>query len=122
MNTIKIFIKNLFKLPVTRVDVLKRARDYKWIGGLCIAIDYALMDFNIPTKPRDIISKLYFPEFNRKSALVFGADPYSVFWWEMHNWSTGRKEYLNYLINCYKDDKTNLRKLAYNEQLEIKNS
>ena len=117
MNTIKIFIKNLFKLPVTRVDVLKRAMDYKWTGSLCVAIKLALTDFKIPTKPqpRKIISKLYFPEFNRKSALVFGADPYSVFWWEMHNWSTGRREYLNYLIKCYNDDKTNLRKLVYNE-------
>ena len=114
MNTIKIFIKNLFKLPVTRADVLKRARDYEYTGGLCIAIKCALWDFKIPTepRPRNIISKLYFPEFNRKSALVFGADPYSIFWWEVHNWSTGREEYLNYLINCYSDDKTNLRKLA----------
>lgn len=115
MNTIKIFIKNFFRLPVTRVDILKRARDYKWTGGLCIAIKCALWDFNIPTKSKDIISKLYFPEFNRKSALVFGADPYQIFWWEMHNWSTGREEYLNYLIKCYNDDKTNLRKLAYDE-------
>jgi hypothetical protein len=115
MNTIKIFVKNLFGLPVTRVDVLKRARDYKWTSGLCIAIKCALWDFNIPTEPKNVVSKLYFPEFNRKSALVFGADPYSVFWWEVHNWSTGRERYLNYLINCYKDDKINLRKLAYDE-------
>ena len=104
------FISNLFNLPVTRKEVLKRARKYKSKAGLCFAIDNALRDYNInATDYIDLFD--VFPHFNNNNAiLLFGAKD-GGYWWDKHIWNTGRMAFLNWLIKQYKDDKTNLREL-----------
>ena len=101
------FISNLFNLPVTRKEVLKRAKKYQ-ITGLCHAIIFSLNDYGIYT---DHI--IVFPLFDRENAKPFKADTYHFgnYWWEKGVWNTGRMDFLNWLIEQYENDKTNLRKL-----------
>lgn len=101
------FISNLFKLPVTREEVLKRAKKIK-ISGICYSLITALKDYGIPYNR---LLREYFPKFTRENALQFGADNENVWWWIPYVWSTGRMNFINWLIEEYKDDKTNLRKL-----------
>jgi hypothetical protein len=100
------FISNLFNLPVTRKEVLKRAKKIKK-SGLCYTIRDALHKYNIYSRNPEI----YFPKFERKNALQFGADKFYEWWWIPYVWDTGRMDFLDWLIEQYKDDKTNLRKL-----------
>lgn len=101
------FISNLFNLPVTRKEVLKRAKKLKR-AGLCFSIDRALIDYEIYSNHLLIT---YFPKFKREEALKFGANKSDAWWWEHDVWDTGRMDFLNWLIDQYKDDKTDLRKL-----------
>ena len=102
------FISRLFHLPVTRKEVLKRAKKLKR-AGLCFSIDEALRDYGIDLSYAFVVK--YFPKFRREEALKFGAHELDSWWWEQNVWDTGRMDFLNWLIDQYKDDKTNLRKI-----------
>lgn len=103
------FISNLFNLPVTRKEVLKRAKKLKG-DGLCFSIDEALRDYGIYLSNALLMTKC-FPKFRREEALKFGANKSDGWWWEHDVWDTGRMDFLNWLIDQYKDDKTNIRKM-----------
>ena len=102
------FISRLLHLPVTRKEVLKRAKKLKR-AGLCFSIEEALRDYGIRV-PYQLLT-VYFPQFRREVALNFGANKSDAWWWEYGVWNTGRMDFLNWLIDQYKDDKTNLRKI-----------
>ena len=112
LRTLKRKIKNFLRLPVTRVEVLKHAKELQSTHpypGLCVLLDNALDHYEILPFPSTI-----FPKFRPQYAKHFRAlysDYYGVYWWERGAWNTGRLEYLDWLINEYKDDKTNIRKL-----------
>lgn len=117
-----IFIKRIFKLPITRYEVLrcakKRAIKHPEIyGGICnIIIDILTLDFDLSMEGT---LKDYFPKFTYENAFKFGAIPGEhVYWWKHKDWKGDRMKFLDWLIQEYKDDKTNLRKL--NKQLKIK--
>lgn len=107
-------LKKFFKLfkssenssVVTRKMVLMRASKYR-DNGLCYAIHKSLYEYGIITGYLGLIT--YFPLFTRNNALAFGASESDDFWWPIGNWSTGRKDFLNWLIKQYRDDKTDLR-------------
>lgn len=99
------FISNLFNLPVTRKEVLKRAKRYKG-PGLCYTIGKAFEDYNIIV----FNISLVLPLFNKNNTKQFGGS-LGGYWWDWGVWNTGRMAFLNWLIEQYKDDKTNLRKL-----------
>lgn len=99
-------ISNLLHLPVTRKEVLKRAKKIKKYG-LCYSISHVLHAYNIPYGDYHH----YFPMFVRMCALRFGADGFYEWWWKPNVWDTGRMAFLDWLIEEYKDDKTDLRKL-----------
>ena len=98
------FISRLLHLPVTRKEVLLRAKKLKR-AGLCFSIDRALIDYGVYT---GVVSQC-FPKFRREEALKFGADKEDDWWWEPYIWDTGRMDFLDWLIKEYEDDKTNLR-------------
>lgn len=104
------FISNLFIIPVTKSEVLKRAKKYKNLG-LCYAIGEALRDYNI----KYVYISSIFPLFNIEEAKRFGVGCYNYggFWWPVGNWETGRMDFLNWLIEHYKEDNEDLRKLNY---------
>jgi hypothetical protein len=102
------FISNLLERPVTRKEVLERVKKIK-IRGLCHSISYVLNEYNILNDLHFLY--IWFPKFVKENALQFGADKYSDWWWKCDVWDTGRMDFLNWLIEQYKDDKTDLRKL-----------
>lgn len=110
-NKVKIILSNIFNLPVTRKQVLERAKSYRNATGLCEAIAESLRDYNIP-----IISLCeIFPKYRYEEAITFGADKDKWgYWWPRYEWNAGRMMFLNWLITEYKDDKTNLRKEIQN--------
>jgi len=101
------FISNLFNLPVTRKEVLERAKKVQKTG-ICYSIIDAFEDYGIP---KHYYLSVYFPKFVKRNALNFGADRLRIYWWKPDVWDTGRMDFLDWLIEEYKDDKTNLRKL-----------
>ena len=83
-------------------------------GGLCISIYEALLHYGIDTYPKPI--KIVFPLFTRNNASnLFNACLYENslvdYWWPRGEWNTGRLDFLKWLIEQYKDDKTNLKDL-----------
>lgn len=106
------FISKLFNLPVTRKEVLLRAKKLKR-GGLCHSIEKALKDYGIYSSLFYTYLTIYFPKFRREVAFKFGAHKTNSWWWEYGVWDTGRMDFLNWLIKEYEDDKTNLRKLQF---------
>ena len=104
------FISRLFNIPVTRKEVLKRAKKLKR-AGLCFSIEEALRNYGVYTGIFRPCLVKYFPKFSKEEALNFGAEKEDSWWWECSVWNTGRMDFLNWLIDQYKDDKTNLRKI-----------
>lgn len=100
------FISNLFNLPVTRKEILKRAKKHRTFG-LCHAIVESLHEYKLLfLSPKECI-----PEFTFENALCFGANGnVDTYWWKSSDWDC-RMDFLNWLIAGYKNDKTNLRKL-----------
>lgn len=107
------FISNLLNLPVTRKEVLKRAKKHRNFG-LCHAIAESLYEYKLSVlSPKECI-----PEFKFENALCFGANgSVDCYWWKTCDWTgacdwtSGRMDFLNWLIAGYKNDKTNLRKM-----------
>ena len=107
-KTLKRKVKNLLHLPVTRVEVLEYAKELQsthQYPGLCALLDDALLAYNIYT-----FNSTIFPKFKEDYAIPFGAS-YHGYWWECGRWDTGRLDFLNWLIQQYKNDRTNIRKL-----------
>lgn len=111
---LKFWIKKTFNLPVYRKDVLERVKLFHdKYRGLCEGIFKNIMYFNLKTNIRcNDINVEYIPKFksnvkNYNINIIF----LGGYWWNKNVWTTGRMDYLNWLINEYKDDKTNLRKL-----------
>lgn len=112
MNPIKLFFIRLFELPVRRKSVLtlaKKIRTKHSNVGLCAAISSALTEYGIW---KDRTLKEFFPEFTFENAKEkFKADgTKEFFWWIDYN-DPNRIEFLDWLIEQYKNDKTNLRKI-----------
>ena len=101
-------MSNSFQVPVTRKEVLERAKKIKKYG-ICYSITQALVGYDILFDCRFL--NIWFPKFVRDNALQFGANTYSKWWWEPDVWDTGRMDFLDWLIEQYKDDKTDLRKI-----------
>lgn len=100
------------KKGVTRVEVLKKAKDFKSDSfGLCYAICAALSFYNIPSCG-SFGMELLFPLFRREKAYRFGASICSPYWWPAGKWDTGREDFLNWLIEKYKYDTTDLKELV----------
>jgi len=108
---IKALFKWLFryKVTVSRVDVLKLALKMYESGfyvGLCWAIYAALDKYDLTPKNSLVnwgkIHKIYIPRFTPPR----GKD-YGEYWWDMRD-RKSRIDFMNELIEFYKDDKTNL--------------
>lgn len=106
-------------MKVKRTQVLERARDIlnsgKWFG-LCHCIDNALYEYTkVNITYTDL--KCIFPLFTCKTAHENGFKPMRTlegysdcgFWWERDD--PNRAAFLDWLIEQYKDDKTDVMKL-----------
>ena len=106
LDNLKIWLSRIFRLPVSRKTVLNRAvRLYKGkTDGLCEALEWSLIDYGIYLQAKDAFSEF----LTQENAKGFGG-VYPGFWWPRKDWTSGRSKFLDWLIEQYKDDKTNLR-------------
>lgn len=109
MNIIREIQKRRFPKTLKRVyrkDILEYALKYHHTSGVCNAIWSSLLHYNLSMN----INK-YLPLANLHSAINFKARlRYDGYWWPLGDW-TNRIEYLKWLLEQYKDDKTNLKEL-----------
>ena len=108
--TTKLKLKKLFHLPIYRIDVLKAVREnHSRHLCLCSAIAYALRPLT-GLYPCSEFIQYYFPLFGGKEVFDFGAHTNYVgnYWWPVGDWSAGRLDYLDWLIEQYKNDKTDI--------------
>ena len=105
-ENLKIKLSRIFRLPVSRKTILKRAAKlYKRkADGLCEALDWSLIDYGIYLRAADAFSEF----FSQENAKEFGGI-LPGFWWPKKDWTSGRSKFLDWLIEQYKNDKTNLR-------------
>lgn len=113
------------KKPITRLDILKKVKRNKHrFNGLCLAImgtaasfikgyDYEDLGNLHPGfglyHGTNVISNILIPELTFHNAKKFGADGYEYgYWWKPWVWDNGRLDFLNWLIEHYKDDTEDL--------------
>lgn len=111
-----------FNRPLYRVDILRYVKYIERRWGLCYSIYSALFGRYTHTSVAIgfTVSRL-FPLMDRKNAMPFNAHPLNAHWWPVGDWTGGRMDFLNWLIDQYKDDKTDLRKLSDYENVDSKN-
>lgn len=106
--------KIIFNRPIYRVDILRYVKYIERFSGLCHSLFVAQTRCNVcETTETDIgafVSR-YFPLMLRKNAEPFNVHPFDSYWWPAGDWTGGRMNFLNWLIDQYKDDKTDLKKL-----------
>lgn len=113
------------KKEVYRIDILKRAKyllKRHKVEGICSAITCACRDYNIHI-PYFIntIFKLLNYNIAKNNFNATGIDK-QFYWWKpgrFHIFSDRRK-YVNWLIEQYKNDKKDLRKISFNDKKFIK--
>lgn len=106
LDNLKIWLSRIFRLPVSRRAILRRVvKLYKGkTDGLREALEWSLIDYGIYLLAADVFSEF----LTRENAKGFGGT-LPGFWWPKKDWTSGRSEFLDWLIEQYKDDKTNLR-------------
>ena len=117
------------KRPIFRNDILRLIAlgptdilsMYTYHSGLCFAISKTLYIFGFTGKTKELNAA--FPLFTIENALKFSSyDATPNGYWFETNWSSsfedwktnGRLDFLNWMIDQYKDDTTNIRKLIAN--------
>lgn len=97
-----------------RITILRRAKNMYKSGHasfMCVCLKLALN--NVGFLFENDCLKDIFPEFNNKTAREkFNADALIGSWWndiDENNYAN-RMNYFNYLIDFYKDDKTDIKK------------
>lgn len=109
MNIIREIQKHLFPKTlkcVYRKDILEYALKHNHNKGVCRAIWDSLYHYGL----NRFINR-YLPLANAHNAKKFNAEfRYDGYWWPLGDW-TDRIKYLKWLLEQYKDDKTNLKEL-----------
>jgi hypothetical protein len=94
---------------VTRLQILTFAREHHTDAyGLCSLLHGALQNYGICCEPNEV-----FPLFTNRNARLFGAKFTTScdYWWPKDDWETGRLQFLDWLIEQYKNDPTDLTTL-----------
>lgn len=109
MNIIRKIQKRLFPKTlkyVYRKDVLEYALKHNHNKGVCRALWDSLSHYNLGSYING-----YLPLANFNNAKKFNARlRYDGYWWSLGDWKN-RTKYLKWLIEQYKNDKTNLKEL-----------
>jgi hypothetical protein len=114
--------KSIVHLPIYRKDVLIWVKYYyanEDCRGLCSAIFHSVSDLMHVYNGTHCFIPLLSPGVAKIFHKEHGVDTsitqytYGHFWWKPYSWKLngGRLGFLNWMIEKYKDDKTNLRKL-----------
>lgn len=97
-------IKKWFRIKIAKLisvlDILEYANEHR-DSGLCIAFRGACCNYNVSYD--DFLSKCTM--FNWNNASFFGVKSAAGYWWPSSDWTGGRKEFLDYLIEYYKKER-----------------
>lgn len=118
MSKLILLWKRLFNLPVYRYDLLRYALHHDHRLGICNAVRGALVRAGLDEEISDVddngISIQYphiLPKFTYTNAQQFNGGFYHrAYWFPLGDWKK-RKEFIRWMMNEYKDDKTDLKKL-----------
>jgi hypothetical protein len=90
--------RTVMENPIYREEILT---EYK---------EYVVEKLNTEDKPAYIgLDQNLFPLFTRENAKPFGASDTGTYWWPLGIWNTGRMDFLNWLIEQYQNDETDIR-------------
>ena len=112
--------KSIVHLPIYRKDVLIWAKYYyanEDYDGLCCAIEDSVRDlmyvYNVPQHFIPLLNPDIVKSFHKRYCVDTSNINYRFksYWWEPYTWKLngGRLGFLNWMIEQYKDDKTNLK-------------
>lgn len=114
----KFELKLLHNEPIYRVDILRAVKyNYRGLrgGGICTSITRicrVCLNENYSMRWMDCMeAKKLFPKLSRFNAHDFHSDDEGEYWWKINDWKGGRMQFLDWLINEYKDDEENLRNI-----------
>lgn len=124
MNLFKRLFSRKKVLPVYRIDVLKAIKNninclvFFFNTGLCYELQKALYELTSYKVGYSYLSEV-FPLFTRENALPFGARESGPYWWEIDRtaWKNGRRRFLDWLIEQYEHDTTDVRELIKTKKL-----
>lgn len=109
MNIVKEIQKRWFPKTlkcVYRKDILEYALKHNHNAGVCNAIWSSLSHYGLGRR-----INWYLPLANLYNAKRFNAEAsYDGYWWPLGDWKN-RTKYLEWLLEEYKNDKTNLKEL-----------
>ena len=115
-------IKSLIGLPIYPVDILLWTKHYyanEDYDGLCCAIYNSIRDLMHVYRPPQYFIPLFSPKVAKAFHKTHGVNisavccSYGCHWWKPRVWELngGRLGFLHWLIEQYKGNKTNLRKI-----------
>lgn len=91
---------------VYRKDIIEYALKHNHSAGVCRALWESLRHYDINININKYLPLATFDNAKRFRAIQLS----SGYWWLFNDW-TNRIKYLKWLLEQYKDDKTNLKKL-----------
>ena len=114
MKRIIFYLKSHHYLPVYRKDILEYAyENHENYIGLCYLFKRSIEKFNCDSSYGKCDPSFLFNAFSIKNAKQFGAVD-KGYWWPMWNWSTGRLDFLKWMMDYYENDKEDLRNKIWN--------
>lgn len=110
MNIIRKIQKRWFPKTlkcVYRKDILEYALKHNHNKGVCHALLSSLERYGLRPNIQRYLSLVNFSNAMKFKAEYRG----DGYWWPHGEWNTGRLDFLKWLLEKYKNDKTNLKKL-----------
>ena len=125
MSKLILLWKRLFNLPVYRYDLLRYTLHHDHSLGICNAVwgslciaglreVYERETNDVDDSGISIQFPHILPKFTYTNAQQFNGDfYYRAYWFPLGDWKK-RKEFIRWMMEQYKDDKTDLRTLQIN--------
>ena len=110
---LKYFFKKLLGLPIYRKDILRYACENspRRYNDILWAIKDSLLYFELDCSYYYLTVYDILPEFGKNIGEFVGFDTSLQEWWDSHEWRDKMKEYFEWLIEYYRHDKTDVRKI-----------
>lgn len=113
----RLYWKRLFHMPIYRNDILRCALSHYHSSGLCYAIRESLRTAGVVDTVAYRHLRVYFPLFTEKNSRRFNRDDFNAryftegYWFPKYDW-VRRREFVLWLMERYKNDKTDLRTIS----------
>ena len=110
---IKYFFKKRLGLPIYRKDILRYACENspRRYNDIVWAIKDSLRYFELDYSYYYLTVYDILPEFGKNIGEFVGFDTNLPKWWDSYEWTTSMENYFKWLIEYYRYDKTDVRKI-----------